>query len=127
MANPLGDDEDDEDEGGGAKEPERETDPWIKRSMATFYKVFGALLTDENTQRFFWVAFDLAQYVCRRLEPEPIEVSSWLSRLVRMYHEDAVDVERRDTIAAATPDFIDALSFLQRSFSPLAANVFEPP
>ena len=100
-ANPLGDDEDDEDEGGGAKEPERETDPWIKRSMATFYKVFGALLTDENTQRFFWVAFDLAQYVCRRLEPEPIEVSSWLATLVRMYHEDVVDVERRDTIAAA--------------------------
>ncbi|MET4315547.1 hypothetical protein [Bradyrhizobium sp. RT4b] len=101
IANPLGDDEDDEDEDGGTREPARETDPWIKRSMATFYKVFGALLTNGNTQRFFWVAFDLAQYVCRRLEPEPTEVSSWLSTLIRMYDEDVVDVERRDTIAAA--------------------------
>jgi hypothetical protein len=99
--NPIGDDEDDEGDGGGASDRERETDPWIKRSMAVFHRVFDALLTEENAQRFFWVAFDLAQYVCRRLEPEPSEVRSWLSTLVSMYDEGVVDTERRDTIAAA--------------------------
>jgi hypothetical protein len=99
--NPIGDDEDDEDEGGGTSEPEREADPWIKRSMATFHKVFGALLSEENAQRFFWVAFDLAQYVCRRLEPESSEVQSWLSTLVSICDQGAVGNDRRDTIAAA--------------------------
>jgi hypothetical protein len=99
--NPLGDDEDDEDEGSGPRDPERETDPWIEKSLTNFHKVFDALLTEENARRFFWVAFDLAQYVCRRLEPEPSEVQSWLTTLVSICDEATVDTERRNTIAAA--------------------------
>lgn len=99
--NPIGDDEDDESEGGGAGDQDRETDPWIARSMARFHKVFGALLAEGNVGRFFWAAFDMAQYVCRRLEPQVIEASNWLSTLVSLYEEDIVGAERRDTIAAA--------------------------
>jgi hypothetical protein len=99
--NPIGDDEDDEGEGGGAGDQEREKDPWIDRSMARFHKVFDALLAEGNVGRFFWAAFDMAQYVCRRLEPQAIEASRWLSTLVSLYDEDVVDAERRDTVAAA--------------------------
>ena len=69
--------------------------------MAVFHRVFEALLTEETAPRFFTVAFDLAQYVCRRLEADQTEVVSWLSTLVSVCNKYTIELEKPETLAAA--------------------------
>jgi hypothetical protein len=93
--NPIRDDEENEEE--SEREPK---DPGVERSMGIFPRVFNALLTEDNAQRFFTVAFDLAQYVCRRLEPQKSEIVEWLRILIHVRNKYALQLERPENVAA---------------------------
>jgi hypothetical protein len=90
-----------EDEDGSNGDPR--TDPFIEKSLTTFERLLNLLLAPENAPQFGLVAFDLAQYVGTRLQPDPPVVKSWLTRVLRtlLSHGD-VPPERVGDIAAAT-------------------------
>ena len=76
-------------------------DPAIARSLNFFAKLFDLLTRDGAPARNLLTAFDLTQYVCDRLRPEPAQAKGWLEHVLRVLVNSTVPQERRDDIAAA--------------------------
>lgn len=92
-------DDDDEPRKAIAKPPGE--DKAIARSLHFFKKLFDLLTEDDAPVRNVLTAFDLTQYVCDRLRPEPAQVKGWLEQLIRVLVKLEVPPDRRDDIAAA--------------------------
>ena len=76
-------------------------DAAIARSLNFFRKLFDLLTKDNAPVRNVLTAFDLTQYVCDRLRPEPAQAKRWLEQLIRVFVNSMVPLDRRDDIAAA--------------------------
>ena len=85
---------------GDSTEPQGE-DPAIARSLNFFKKLFDLLTKDGAPTNNMLTAFDLTQYVCDRLRPEPAQVKGWLEKLILVLVSSGVPLERHDDIAAA--------------------------
>jgi len=94
--------EDDEDGTDGSESTEPEIDhPAVEKSLAVFEHLFDVLLKPGGSARQGIIAFDLTQYICERLQPEAVQASAWLKRLVEALLKIGVPPERRDDVAAA--------------------------
>ena len=92
---------DDDDEPRKASTESQGEDPAIARSLNFFKKLFD-LLTKKSAQvRNVLTAFDLTQYVCDRLRPDPAQAKRWLEQLIRVLVDSDVPLDRRNDIAAA--------------------------
>ena len=92
---------DDDDESRKAITQPRGEDKAIARSLDFFKKLLDLLTKDDAPVRNVLTAFDLTQYVCDRLRPEPAQAKRWLERLIRVLATPEVPLDRRDDIAAA--------------------------
>jgi hypothetical protein len=92
--------EDDDETSDPPAEPQAE-DPAIAKSLLFFERLFALLIKDGSPARNALVAFDLTQYVCDRLRPEPAKAKGWLGRLIKALLNAGVPPERRDDIASA--------------------------
>ena len=92
---------DDDDEPRKVSTEPQDEDPAIARSLNFFRKLFDLLTKDGAPMRNMLTAFDLTQYVCDRLRPEPVQAKEWLEKLIRVLVNSEVPPERRDDIAAA--------------------------
>ncbi len=102
QANSQGDGIDDEGEVvTGDVESERPPDPDAVRALANFEKLFDLLLQPHNAARFATDAFDLANYVCDRLEPDESLAQSWLDHLMDVLLEHPPEAVRLDDVASA--------------------------
>ncbi len=72
----------------------------IARSLSVFRRLFGLLTKADAPARHKVTAFDLTQYVCDRLRPEPAEAKEWIDQLIRALVSSDVPRERREDIAA---------------------------
>lgn len=90
----------DPDEEEGISEQNRPPPPSLSRAFDAFNQVFEALLSGDNGQRFFTVAFDMAQYVCRRLEPVEGIVCGWLRELIHVHRRLNLQLEAPHHVAA---------------------------
>ena len=98
----AGDDEDDDNGESENTPPEPvEDDLALGRSLAVFGKLFALLTKDGGPARNALTAFDLTQYVCDRLRPEPTQAREWLERLIKVLLKAGVPPKRRDDVAAA--------------------------
>lgn len=95
----VGDDEDD-DGSDGPTEP-AEDDPAVAKSLVVFERLFELLTKPGGPSRNALIAFDLTQYVCERLQPDPAQAKHWLDRLVKALSNAIVSEQRRDDVAAA--------------------------
>ena len=93
---------DDDDEPHKASTQPQAEDAAIARSLNSFKKLFDLLTKDSAPARNMLTAFDLTQYVCDRLQPEPAQAKRWLEQLIRVLVNSGVPLERRGDIAAAT-------------------------
>jgi hypothetical protein len=96
----VGEDEEDDETPDSPTEPQAE-DPAIAKSLSFFERLFALLTKDGSSSRNTLIAFDLTQYVCDRLRPEPAQARGWLERLIKALLNAGVAPERRDDIAAA--------------------------
>ena len=95
------DEDDDEDyEQRDRTDPQAE-DPTIARSLHSFTQLFDLLTNDDAPAHHMLLAFDLTQYVCDRLRPEPEQAKEWLKKLIRVLVNSDVPLDRRDDISAA--------------------------
>jgi hypothetical protein len=86
-------------------EEESETDPdseeaAVEKSFSAFDQLLELLLADDASSRNAMVAFDLAHYLCGRLQPDVSRVKEWLHRLFPGLLKAGVLPERRDDVAA---------------------------
>jgi hypothetical protein len=96
------DERDDEDDENGGEPPEPDVDdPAIKRSLTTFERLFELLLKPDAAVRQAIMAFDLAQYICERLQPDAAQATRWLQKLIPSLLKAGVPPERRNDVAAA--------------------------
>jgi hypothetical protein len=111
------DDRDDDDLDGdddrGDDRRDDEEDPAIDKSLAAFERLFDRLLKPDAESRQTVIAFDLAQYICERLQPDAAQATRWLEKLVPALLKAGVPEERRGDVAAAI------LSFLCTSSTPM--------
>jgi hypothetical protein len=96
----AGDDEEDFEAPPPPSEPQSE-DPTIAKSLSFFERLFALLTKDGGSARNAIIAFDLTQYVCDRLRPEPEDAKVWLGRLIKALLNGGVPPKRRDDVAAA--------------------------
>ena len=102
-----GDDDRDEDDLNGDDDRDdrqgrdEEDDPAIARSLAAFERLFDLLLRPDAETRQAIIAFDLAQYICERLQLDAAQASRWLEKLIPALLKAGVPPERRDDVAAA--------------------------
>jgi len=94
-----GDDDDDDDDDG--KPSSDSEDPAVPRSLEVFEKLLDYLLSPNNVSRHALTGFDLAQYICERLQPDFGIVKTWLARLVDVLAVAAPPADRREDVAAA--------------------------
>nr|MDQ2665845.1 hypothetical protein [Gemmatimonadota bacterium] len=99
---------DDDDEGSELGGDDGEEDPSIEKSLAAFDRLFAILTEADRSAREVLIAFDLSQYVCDRLRPEPARARAWLNRLIKVLLEAGVTAERRDDVAAAALTILGA-------------------
>ena len=92
---------DDDDEPPTAITQPQGEDTAIASSLNVFRKLFDLLTKDDASVRNVLTAFDLTQYVCGRLRPEPAQAKEWLEQLIRVVVNSMVPLERRNDIAAA--------------------------
>lgn len=92
-----GDDDDDDDRAVQSPVVDRA----IERSLGAFDRLFDLLLSPANAPRLAITAFDLTQYICERLAPDPVKARAWLWRLVEALLASTLAPERRDAVAAA--------------------------
>jgi hypothetical protein len=95
-----GEDDDDETDGSEPAEPDVE-DPAIQKTLMVFDRLFEVLLKPGSAPRQIITAFDLAGYICERLQPERSQAMSWLQQLIKSLLDAGVPPERRDDVAAA--------------------------
>jgi len=86
-------------------EEESETDPdseeaAVEESFSAFDQLLNLLLADDASSRNAMVAFDLAHYLCGRLQPDVSRVKEWLHPLFPVLLKAGVLPERRDDVAA---------------------------
>jgi hypothetical protein len=93
--------EDDEDEDVDVTNQVAPVDPAIERSFKNFDRLFDQLLSPKSTPRDALIAFDLTEYVCRRLQPPASRAKEWLQRLMPVVLAAEVPLERRADVAAA--------------------------
>ena len=106
---------DDHDEPPKAITTAQGEDPAIARSLSFFGKLFDLLTRDDAPMRNVLTAFDLTQYVCDRLRPEPVQAKKWLDQLIPILVTSAVPLDRRDDIAAAILVALGTSSDVSRS------------
>jgi len=94
-----GDDEDED--ASGDSDDTKKADPAVARSLEVFNKLFELMLSPGNVSRHGMIAFDLAQYVCERLQPDHDVARAWLERLVETLSRTKIPGERAQDIAAA--------------------------
>jgi hypothetical protein len=92
-----GDDEDDDDRAVQSPIVDRAID----RSLSSFDRLFDLLLSPVNAPCLAITAFDLTQYICERLAPDPAKAGAWLRRLVEALLASNLAPDRREAIAAA--------------------------
>ena len=108
---PDGDDNDSDNDGNNNdnkdnKDKDTEKDVKVnnaanEQSLANFQKLFDLLLKPGGDARQALIAFDLAQYICKRLLPERLQAIKWLKQLIKALLERGVPPERRHDVAAA--------------------------
>lgn len=91
--------DDDDDDDRAVRSPI--VDRAIDRSLSSFNQLFDLLLSPANASRFAITAFDLTQYICERLAPDPAKAGAWLRRLIEASLATNIAPERRDDVAAA--------------------------
>lgn len=89
----------DEDESGSGED--RSIDPVIEQSVAYFDRLLVLFLTSENAPQLAMHAFDLAEYVVDRLQPDFASVKAWLERLVRALCQHGFPPERLNDVVGA--------------------------
>ena len=92
---------DDDDEPPKAISQPQGEDSATARSLNLFRRLFDLLTKDDAPVRNVLTAFDLTQYVCDRLRPEPAQAKGWLEQLIRVLVKSKAPLDRRDDIAAA--------------------------
>jgi hypothetical protein len=95
------DDDDEHDDDDRDNKPDDEDDPAIKRSLAEFEKLFAFLVQPNAGQRQLVISFDLAEYMCERLNPEREQAARWLEKLMPLLVKTGVSAGRRNDVAAA--------------------------
>lgn len=74
----------------------------MAQSLKAFRGLFAILTRPDAPVLQLITAFDLTQYVCRRLQPDERDVQDWLRILVDRLTEVSVPTDRRVDITAAT-------------------------
>jgi hypothetical protein len=97
--------EDDEDEDGGRALPRRSairaTAEVSGAAFATFEQLLDLLLSPNRDSSYPIIAFDLAQYICDRLEADPIRARDWLRRILNAILSSEIPQDRLEDITAA--------------------------
>lgn len=84
-------DEPDEDENQGEE---------IDEALETFEDLFALLISPEKNGKFTATAFDLTQYICERLTPEPERLKRWLDQLVNAAIANGFPYDRMGDLVA---------------------------
>ena len=92
-------DDDDEMFDPGAPAP---PDPAIERAFAVLDRLIDDFLSPRNASTLAMTAFDLTQYVCERLTPNPAVARDWLEKLLDALCNGASPNDRAGDVAAAT-------------------------
>lgn len=94
--------EDDEESMGGraTRLVDAPPDPDLERALRTFRDLFDLLLEPHNVAKHGWDAFDLAGYVCDRLDPSEALAASWVERLIEPLLDQAHDGRSEDLASA---------------------------
>lgn len=93
--------EDEDDDTPDDRREPQEQHPAVEKSLSFFERLFDVLTKDGSPPRNALIAFDLTQYVCDRLRPDPARARVWLNRLITLLLSAGVPPERRDDVAAA--------------------------
>lgn len=82
-------------------EASKEEDPAINEAYESFDRLFNLLTAEDAPSRYLEVAFDLAGFICARLNPDLARSREWLLTVVRSWLAAGVRPERREHVAAA--------------------------
>jgi hypothetical protein len=102
----AGDDDDDDEK----KIDTTRTDPAVAKSLDTFERLLKLLLSLQNAERHALHAFDLAQYICERLQPEGTRARYWLEQIVSALVRHPPAEDRTEDVAAAVLVLLDTRS-----------------
>jgi hypothetical protein len=97
-----GDDDHHDDDRQARDEDQRD----IEKSLVAFDRLFELLLRPDAETRQALIAFDLAQYICERLQPDAAQASRWLDKLIPALLKASVPPERRGDVALAVLSFL---------------------
>lgn len=99
----AGDDDDDDER----KVETSTTDPAVVKSLDTFERLLKLLLSSHNVEQHALHAFDLAQYICERLQPDGVRAKLWLEQIVGALVRYPPPEDRIGDVAAAVLLLLD--------------------